>query len=280
MALSAIDIYKKILPKTNCKECGYLTCMAFASMVVSEKLPLERCPHISADAVARYQPELLEQYQAGKWIKRDPAQDALVWAKERAASMNLADLPGRIGGQLINADDGLCLELPYFQDVLLIFSNGVRTKSGEELNRWEQVFIYNHLAQGGSEPPTGRWKALEEIPNTVSKVKSMREHVEIPLQTRFSGHLQDLRAAADNLGGREMTGQDKTAQVVYLFWPLPRIPVQLMFWDADPSEGFEAKASLLFDETITRHLDIESIIFLSEQLSRRLMGETDNSEAD
>jgi hypothetical protein len=102
----------------------------------------------------------------------------------------------------------------------------------------------------------------------------MREHVEIPLQERFSGRLQDLRDAATKLGGLEMTGQDKTAQAVYLFRPLPRIPVQLTFWDADPSEGFEAKASLLFDETITRHLDIESILFLSEQLSRRLMGDT------
>lgn len=276
MALSVVDIYRKILPKTNCKDCGYLTCMAFASMVVSEKLPLDRCPHIPADVAAHYQPELLEQYRAGKWTKRDPAQDALVWARERAASMNMADLPGRIGGQLTETDDGQCLALPYFQDVLLIDSRGIRTKSGEDLNRWEQVFIYNHLAQGGRELPTGRWIALEEIPNTVSKIKSMREHVEIPLQEHFSGRLPDLREAAKKLGGREITGQDKTVQVVHLFQPLPRIPVQLSFWDADPSEGFDAKAGLLFDETITRHLDIESIIFLSEQLSRRLMGETDS----
>ncbi len=38
MALSAIDLYRDILPKTNCRECGFLTCLAFASMVISEKL--------------------------------------------------------------------------------------------------------------------------------------------------------------------------------------------------------------------------------------------------
>ena len=29
MAMKALDIYKH-LPKTNCKKCGYPTCLAFA----------------------------------------------------------------------------------------------------------------------------------------------------------------------------------------------------------------------------------------------------------
>jgi len=40
MSLSVVDLYKKVLPKSNCKECGFGTCLAFASMVVSEKHPL------------------------------------------------------------------------------------------------------------------------------------------------------------------------------------------------------------------------------------------------
>lgn len=37
MALSVVDLYKNVLPKTNCGDCGFPTCLAFASMVVSEK---------------------------------------------------------------------------------------------------------------------------------------------------------------------------------------------------------------------------------------------------
>jgi hypothetical protein len=40
------------------------------------------------------------------------------------------------------------------------------------------------------------------------------------------------------------------------------VPVMLMFWGAEAEDGFEAEAKLLFDETITDHLDIESIMFL------------------
>ena len=53
--------------------------------------------------------------------------------------------------------------------------------------------------------------------------------------------------------------------------PLPKVPIMLLFWDADRETGFEAKVKLAFDETITEHLDIESIIFLCEHLARMLI---------
>ena len=47
----------------------------------------------------------------------------------------------------------------------------------------------------------------------------------------------------------------------------------IVFWDQEKNEGFEAKVKLLFDETITDHLDIESILFLSERLMELLCGD-------
>ncbi len=40
--LRPIDVYK-LLPKTNCKECGERNCLAFATKVVNREVPLERC---------------------------------------------------------------------------------------------------------------------------------------------------------------------------------------------------------------------------------------------
>lgn len=37
----------KILPKTNCRECGYLTCMAFAAALIQGKAPADRCPGLA-----------------------------------------------------------------------------------------------------------------------------------------------------------------------------------------------------------------------------------------
>ena len=51
MALKGLDIFK-LTPKTNCKDCGNPTCMAFAMKVASGALPIEKCPHMSSEALS------------------------------------------------------------------------------------------------------------------------------------------------------------------------------------------------------------------------------------
>ena len=52
MALKGLDIFK-MSPKTNCKECGVPTCMAFCMKVAQGALPIEKCPHMGADVIAK-----------------------------------------------------------------------------------------------------------------------------------------------------------------------------------------------------------------------------------
>ncbi len=52
MALTGIQIFK-LLPKTNCKECGVPTCLAFAMNLASSKAELDSCPYVSDDARAQ-----------------------------------------------------------------------------------------------------------------------------------------------------------------------------------------------------------------------------------
>lgn len=49
MALSGLDIYK-LLPKTNCKKCGFSTCLAFAMALAQKKTTLDKCPYVSPEA--------------------------------------------------------------------------------------------------------------------------------------------------------------------------------------------------------------------------------------
>jgi acetyl-CoA decarbonylase/synthase complex subunit gamma len=52
MALSGIQIYK-MLPKTNCKDCGFPTCLAFAMKLAAKQVELSDCPHVSEEAAAQ-----------------------------------------------------------------------------------------------------------------------------------------------------------------------------------------------------------------------------------
>ena len=51
MALKGLDIFK-LTPKKNCKQCGSPTCMAFAMKVASGAVSIDKCPHMSAEALA------------------------------------------------------------------------------------------------------------------------------------------------------------------------------------------------------------------------------------
>ncbi len=270
MPLSVIDLYRDVLPKTNCGDCGFATCMAFASMVVAEQHPLSGCPYIAPDLLKKCEIELQKQYADKKWTKRDLAADALQWARSRAASMEIADLPERIGGRLVDRNGKPALRLPYFTDEIVITKDDVLRSDGSTLTRWEQVFVYNHMAQGGSALPTGVWKSFAQFPNTVSKVKSMESQVEAPLIKRFAGRNDALAKAADKLGGEDRSTEFDSADLAVVFRPLPRVPILLMAWDASPADGFDAEIKLLFDETVVLHLDLESIVFLSERLCELL----------
>jgi len=52
MSLTGIEIFK-LLPKTNCGECGVPTCLAFAMNLAAGKAELSACPHVSEEARAK-----------------------------------------------------------------------------------------------------------------------------------------------------------------------------------------------------------------------------------
>lgn len=51
MAVKGLDIFK-LTPKTNCKECGFPTCMAFSMKAATGGVPVEKCPYISEESKA------------------------------------------------------------------------------------------------------------------------------------------------------------------------------------------------------------------------------------
>jgi acetyl-CoA decarbonylase/synthase complex subunit gamma len=49
MALSGLEIYK-LLPKTNCQQCGFPTCLAFAMQLAKKAVSLDKCPFLTDEA--------------------------------------------------------------------------------------------------------------------------------------------------------------------------------------------------------------------------------------
>jgi len=77
--ISPIDIYK-LLPRTNCKECGVDNCMAFATKLVNREVTLEQCPPLM-------KPEFKDAHQKLWDLLRPPVKEVLVGTGDRAVKL-------------------------------------------------------------------------------------------------------------------------------------------------------------------------------------------------
>lgn len=76
--LSGLDIYK-LLPKTNCRECGFVTCLAFAMQIAKKAVRIDKCPYLT-----NYTKETLEasNQPAIKLVTIGQREDKLVIGNE------------------------------------------------------------------------------------------------------------------------------------------------------------------------------------------------------
>ncbi|MBN2831388.1 MAG: acetyl-CoA decarbonylase/synthase complex subunit gamma [Candidatus Omnitrophica bacterium] len=58
MALSGLDIYK-LLPKTNCRECGFPACLAFAMQLARKAERIDKCPYLSKESKEVFEAQAL-----------------------------------------------------------------------------------------------------------------------------------------------------------------------------------------------------------------------------
>ncbi len=82
--LSPIDVYK-LLPKTNCKECGEENCMAFATKIVNREVNIDQCPPL-------LKKENAKAYSQLKEMLKPPVKEVVVGVGEKAV---------KLGGKLV-----------------------------------------------------------------------------------------------------------------------------------------------------------------------------------
>jgi hypothetical protein len=268
MAITVMEVLKS-LPRTNCGDCGQATCLAFATQVIKEGEDLQKCPYLG-DA-AGLQQAVRTQQEAGIGRRRESLAISLEVLQEKVAPLDFAALAPGLGAAYGEEAGRPYLALPYFGHSLQVFKDELRYPPAAHADPWDAILLYNYIASGGQEPPSGRWIAYNSLPNSVSKAKTLAR-LEKKLADYFAGQTAQLRERVRQLGGELVAVGGEDADLQAVFVPLPKAPLLLLFWDADPEEGFAAQAHFLFDASITHYLDLEAMLFLVEHLMERLMG--------
>ena len=93
------------------------------------------------------------------------------------------------------------------------------------------------------------------------------------------GEPDGIAAAIASLGGRPLTSAElaTNADAAWVIDALPRVPVALLWWDAD--DEFPARAELLFDRTATNHLPTDGCAIVGSWLTTRLVAEVERHRA-
>jgi acetyl-CoA decarbonylase/synthase complex subunit gamma len=106
MALTGIQIFK-LLPKTNCKECGVPTCLAFAMNLASGKAELDSCPYVSDEArekLSEASAPPIRPVAIGKGVRAATAGGETVQYRHEKTFYNPSLLAAVVGSDIAPAD--------------------------------------------------------------------------------------------------------------------------------------------------------------------------------
>lgn len=126
--LSPIDVYK-LLPRTNCKECGEDNCMAFATKLVNREVTIEKCPPLLTK-------ELEKSYKQLKEMLKPAVKEVVVGVGDRAV---------KIGGKLVMYRH----EFTYFNPTPIAIDITDEMPEDEILQRIERTehFSFEYIGQ-------------------------------------------------------------------------------------------------------------------------------------
>jgi hypothetical protein len=130
----------------------------------------------------------------------------------------------------------------------------------------ESVVLVSHLALADGSPRAGEWVSEKGL--DLGDVFFRPPH-RLPageLASRFGPDPEGFLRAARALGGREIRGGDRAAEIP----ALPRVPLRVLLWLGD-EEFPEADARFLFDRSASRNLLPDGILTLVWIVEKRLL---------
>ena len=183
------------------------------------------------------------------------------------AQIGKIDLESRaekLGGR-VEKDE---MVLSFFGQPYRISSRGIADPSGKQPLMGISVVLCKYLLLCPDIPSLDKeWVSYRDFKDTAPLVHSFVNHTERPIARNFSNRLEDLAAACEKIGGRD-TDLDLNYQLIMKLYPLPKVPVLLLFDDID--EEFPAQCKVLFERRAEQYLDPECLAIIGTLLNNFL----------
>lgn len=251
---NAMEIFK-LLDKSNCRECGEKTCLAFAGAVFQGHRKIDACPKLDRSTIARY-----STADQGRQEIEENRQAALETLQHQLAGIDFAEAAQRTGGRvqqgrlivkILGKDFGVDREGTFYSDI--------------HVNPWIAAPFLDYVLNAQGAEPSGRWVSFRELKGGKDRYALFQKRCEAALQ-HVADNTTDLFDDMVHLFSGRQVAQQFQSDISVVLHPLPKVPIMICYWR--PSEGLEASLNIFFDETADRNLDIGAIFSLGAGLAQ------------
>ncbi len=261
----------KFTPRNNCGECGYAACLAFAAAVTKGGENPEKCPYVDVSQLGDEFSESNRGKDGLDGVGRllDEKDLALVaYLKKKTSDIDFSKAAAAIGCAWSGPEkDSLLLKF-LGRDVELSH-DGILIDGEEVEDPRDQILLYNYVHFAGGDEPLLDWVGMESLPNSISKVRTLRVYCEERIAEHFTDTVDLMLKGAPSLGAVLQENPEQSCSAAFFVPALPRLPLFVLFWDEDKEDGFPAKVKVLFDRKVNDYLDIESLVFVCERMAER-----------
>ena len=251
---NVLELYK-LLPKLNCGECGWPTCLAFASNVLQGKKSLSDCSHLEQNLIDQIDlttkpPRAAAELHMGKYLEE---------LKKAIPAMDLPVVAERLGA--VYADEQLtvkCLGRDYKID------REGNIASECHINPRIVVPLINYILHSPGRDPSGQWIPFTELKGELARISLFERRAERPLQRLADKYWDIFEFLLRAYGGQAVTNTF-AADSCFVLYPLPKFPI-LICYSQPESEG-GSKLTVFFDLVAQENLAVEDIFTIPAGLA-------------
>lgn len=183
---------------------------------------------------------------------------------DQIGKIDLDSRAEKLGGRTIKDE----MVLSFFGQPYRISSRGIKDPSGKQPPMGISVVLCKYLLLCPAILSLDKeWVSYRDFKDSAPLVHSFVNHTERPIARNFSNRLEDLAAACEKLGGKD-PDLALNYQLIMKLYPLPKVPVLLLFDDID--EEFPAQCKVLFERRAEQYLDPECLAIMGTLLNNFL----------
>ena len=128
---------------------------------------------------------------------------------------------------------------------------------GKEPSVPEQVLLMRYLVNAKNIPVNETDITFRQVPGGDSYFPAFIKRAQGPMTNFFGANPTLLHKTGIEIGGKKSSEGD----ISIYFDFFPKVPIRLVIWEGD--DEFTPEGSILFDETIIRHMSAEDIAVMS-----------------